>query len=654
MRRRTNPRGRLPLALLSIAVAVAVIPTASGQGPPALREGSAWDVRRFGAVGDGKTDCTDAFQRAADAAARRLTKTVFIPPGHFVLRRPVFVDGEGVRITGMGDDSFVEVQGMISPAFVFGVRRVEKDGRAIGARHRPDVFGKLDRSVAPERGKRSGLATLGEVYLISVAHPAQVGMRTRRTADVHFDYWQEMTAFTLELCVEPPPGRGWENDWPIVGLGVNPHEPCPWYLSAMGYGGRTLRFGFKTSDIPEGYGEGFRTIDFPLEGAKPPYRVRVWIDFETGKVGAVVNDRVVADSVTTSPKDRPWRPGLRFTNGRSRYPFLVGVLGENPDPNSARITPLNLYGLRVSRAVRGRPANDAEAYLKDDDDTVFYLPLTGPPGRAIDLATGRAAGGQGGTAVLLHTGGYLGGVNMNAVTDLHVTGSPGVLIGGVLRFRMERVRLTGGMVGFGSLPIVVSYPVILRDCEFNGFDAAVSLFRCELRGSGIDFERWGQTALRLHGCSASMQDMMFFFETVVSESAVDILRGEGWGRYRFRNLNIDSEARGFGRAVVRCEPSTLTQGVLDIDGLAVSKAGKTAALLELIDAPDGGYWTPHRLEARNLNCYDSDYAAVLRVDGPNWYGHVDVSVMRPPHLDYRGKAGTTSVKIVSERGPKKP
>src|SRR5262249_51398757 len=156
-----------------------------------------------------------------------------------------------------------------------------------------------------------------------------------------------------------------------------------------------------------------------------------------------------------------------------------------------------------------------------------------------------------------------------------------------------------------------------------------------------------------HGCSASLQDMMFFFETVASESAVDILRGEGWGRYRFRNLLVDSESLGFSRAVIRCEPSTLTQGVLDIDGLQVSKAGKNTALLELIDAPDGGHWSPHRLEARNLSC-DDNYAAVLRVDGPNWYGHVDASLLRPPHLDYRGKSGTTSVKVVSERGPKKP
>jgi hypothetical protein len=643
---------RRPCCFAWLTLFALAAPTASGQGPPALRESSAWDVRRFGAVGDGATDCTDAFQRAVDAAARGPTRTVFVPPGRFLLKRPVFVDSPQVRLTGMGDDSLVVAGSPFSPALVFGLRRVEKDDRAVDARFRPDVFGKLDRSAAPARGQRAGLATQGRVFLMAVAHPVQVGMRTTRTADRHFDYWGEMAQFTLELCVEPPPGTTWPPGAPIVGMGDDPGEPGPWFLTTGSNDGQGLRFVFKTSDIPEGRNEGARAIEFPLAGARPPYRLRVTIDFDAGKAAAWVNERLVSETVTLhTANDRPWKPGLRFSTGRARYPFLVGTLGESPSPGDTKVTPLNLYGLRVSRTVRGRPSGDAEAYLNADKDTIAYLPLTGVPGRVIDLHSGGAADGQPGTAFLIHGDAFSGGIRLNAVTDLQVHGSPGVLIGSALAFRMERVRAQDGMVGFGSIPLAASYPVTVRDCEFNGFDAAVSLWRCEVRASGVDFERWGQTALRLHGCSASMQDMMFYFNTEVSESAVDILAGEGWGRYSLRNLNVDSEERGFRRAVVRCEASAWTQGMLEISGLEVSKSGKDAAILELIGYPESAGLRPQRVEAHHLHCYNHDQAAVLRVNDPSWYGHVDVSMMKAPHLDYRGKTGTTSVKLVSERRP---
>lgn len=45
--------------------------------------GSIWNVRSFGAAGDGKTDDTEAFQRALDAAAEAGGGTVFAPRGNY-------------------------------------------------------------------------------------------------------------------------------------------------------------------------------------------------------------------------------------------------------------------------------------------------------------------------------------------------------------------------------------------------------------------------------------------------------------------------------------------------------------------------------------------------------------------------------------------
>jgi hypothetical protein len=607
------------------------------------------DVLRFGAVGDGKTDCSAAFQSAVDTAAESASKTVLIPPGRFLLRRPVLVDGVGVRVVGVGEESHVQVEGM-NAGFVFGVRRVEKEGRVIDASYRPDAFGKLDAHAAPERGVRRGFASRGKVLLEATAHPAQVGMRTARSEDRCFDYWGEFRRFTLELCFEPTAGQPWKPHAPLLGLGSAVTEPGPWAL-AVGDTAEDLVFSFKTGDMPEEYDSGDRVVFVPLKGSKPPYRLRIWLDFDAGKAGATVNERVVADAVSDrNARGKPWKAGLRFLRTRARHLFLVGTSGESPDLDHGAITPLDLYGLRVSRAVRGKPAHDAQAYLEADADTVFYLPLTGAPGRTIDLATGRAADGMAGTAYLLHGDGYLGGIDSNAITDLRITGgAPSVLLGGVRRFRIERVRAGDGMVGLGSLPMVVSYPVTIRDCELSGFDAAVSLWRCEVRASGLDLERGGQTSMRFHGCSASVQDCMFYFNSGIAETAVDILRGEGWGRYSLRNLNVDNEGHGFERAVVRCESPAYTRGVLAIDGLEVSRAGKTCALIELVDHTEGGGWFPSRVDVTHLDCYTQDHGAVLRVDGPNWYGQIDTSLLRPPHLDYRGKTGTTAVRLVTER-----
>ena len=609
-----------------------------------------WDVRTFGAVGDGTTDCTHAFQRAVDSAARGVAKTVFIPPGRFVIRQPIFVDSPGVKIAGMGEESHVVVDGF-HPGFVFGVRRVEKEGRAIDASYRPDVAGKLDHAAAPEPGKRHGFATNGRVFLSSVSHPAQVGARTRRTDDRCFDYWGECPAFTLEACLEPQQGRPWKPGAPLLGLGSVGVEPGPWCLG-VGNDAQTLVFSFKTADMPEAPDTGDHRITIPLNGATPPYRVRVWLDFASGKAGATVNEREVADTVSDhTVQGKPWRPGMRFLHSRARHPFLIGTDGEAPSVTDTKVTPLRLYGLRVSRAVRSRPQNDAEAYLNSDADTVFYLPLTGEPGRSIDLNAGRAADGMNGSALLIHGDGYVGGINSNAITDLKITGgSAGVLLGGALRFRIERVRAGGGMVGLGSVPIVVSYPVTIRDCEFDGFDAAVSLWRCEVRASGVDLERGGQTSLRLRGCSAFVQDCMFYFNSGVAETAIDIQRGEGWGKYSFRNLNVDNEARGFDRAVLRCEWSAYTRPLLHIDGFEASQVGKSAALIELVDHPVGAGINPSQIEVRRLLCYTPDYGAVVRVDGPNWFGRVETTLLKGPHLDYRGAPGTKpGVKFVTER-----
>lgn len=57
-----------------------------------------FNVLEFGAVGDGKTDCTDAIQRALDSAAA-CCGTVIVPPGEYMVGH-LKMRGQGVSLVG--------------------------------------------------------------------------------------------------------------------------------------------------------------------------------------------------------------------------------------------------------------------------------------------------------------------------------------------------------------------------------------------------------------------------------------------------------------------------------------------------------------------------------------------------------------------------
>ncbi len=63
----------------------------------------AWfDVRGFGATGDGNHDDAPAIQRAVDAAEKAGGGTVYLPPGTFEIATDIIIDDDGVWIVGAG------------------------------------------------------------------------------------------------------------------------------------------------------------------------------------------------------------------------------------------------------------------------------------------------------------------------------------------------------------------------------------------------------------------------------------------------------------------------------------------------------------------------------------------------------------------------
>lgn len=68
--------------------------------------GESRNVARYGAIGDGKTDDSDAIQRAFDAAYDDGGGEVFFPAGEYECSRGLFVR-DGVGIVGEGDSSLI-------------------------------------------------------------------------------------------------------------------------------------------------------------------------------------------------------------------------------------------------------------------------------------------------------------------------------------------------------------------------------------------------------------------------------------------------------------------------------------------------------------------------------------------------------------------
>lgn len=94
---------------------------ALGHAPPAFGA-AVFDVRRFGAFGDGLHDDGPAIEAAVAAAAARAPATIYFPSGVYASRRS-FVAPPGVRWLGDGADRSVLrlVAPLTAPGFLYGI-----------------------------------------------------------------------------------------------------------------------------------------------------------------------------------------------------------------------------------------------------------------------------------------------------------------------------------------------------------------------------------------------------------------------------------------------------------------------------------------------------------------------------------------------------
>lgn len=570
-------------------------------------------------VSDFTTDNSAAFQALCDA--HTTPWTAFFPAGNYYFKTPVYPDAGQVNLKGAGKDvtTLAAYPGFEVPPLVLGFRRTETGSRSITSANRPDAFGLLDATVAPSAGVWSGFCTASNVYVVAVAHPAQVGQRDPAyPATATYDRWGNMAGFTLQVAITATtfdPGLN------ICGVG-SLTDPGPWYFGTTD--GPLFVFAYRCSDQSIDPGTPHRYFTFPMPAGVtgPVYRFRLWIDFTAGTQGASVN----GVDATITPVGSAFT-GLKFQRNRGQYLFYLGFsaseAGTTCPLSGATIPLMTVLALKASNiAITTEPASDTLRY-GNDASAVAWLPGTNGAAlaRHMDFHWGSAADGQSGCAFLCHADAFGGGINGYSVSDLTLTGgSAGLMMASVLNVRIDNCHITGRLNGIVSLPTVANYPINIRDCTLGGYDSPIALCQSICRLDNVDFENGGICSARFVSCVVRWNSSQAQFFNVNPECFIDVIAGPAYGGvFIAADLSADSESTVFSDSVFRFDAFAVNaSSVVSLTAGYVSLAGPDAALVNL----RGGGADVASVNVSQIVCSDAANAALLRTT-PAWYGTVD-------------------------------
>ncbi|GAA5091736.1 hypothetical protein GCM10023210_19630 [Chryseobacterium ginsengisoli] len=134
-------------------------------------------VKMFGAIGDGLTDDSEAIQKAVDFCEKTSQKTLFFPPGNYLLNTPIQNTRGGVKFIGSGaflreeswwnaqqphspfsgcslivpqnSSAFVFKSTVTDPVFMESIQFLAKEGRTAGSTFAIDFKSEFDGPVWP-------------------------------------------------------------------------------------------------------------------------------------------------------------------------------------------------------------------------------------------------------------------------------------------------------------------------------------------------------------------------------------------------------------------------------------------------------------------------------------------------------------------------
>ena len=612
------------------------------------------NVQDFGAVPDGVTDCSVAFQRAVEALDPNPFLgggTVYIPAAEnfYALSRSVIVDHTRVRIVGESRERSVVETTSYSPAFIFGLPRGSKQ-HPLSREHWVDLHGILDDSAFAGGVGRWGYRTKAdEVCTLSFpASPFAFGPSGA-------NYWQGVRQFTLDFVVRNNAGP-WADHQQLFGLVDAVGEPGPWFAQVRVLPtGAVMLFSFRTNDGLR------REIRVPIKADQAVLRCSLQLDLGTGAVAAWVGHGQVTPDLSwiNDGWPTPQRPSSTLAFVPNWYsPFNLATL--TPNSNGVRgigqiqVDPdidLTFGALRLSNVLRyadamGQPQRTTSGtavtdsmWLNASAGEFARLPMNedvrlggaGLPDFQVPWAA--KDGGNGYGVMVSSSLADPDTLGTHSVTNLTINCGrrfgnqygQGIAVGQVYGFAVEDVTLAFGAQGLGSYNFGVSYPVDLRMCDFQVHsDAGIYSWRQILHGSSLTFGWYGRSAVKTYLGNVTLRDV---FCTGASNCVSPVRLYETVGQ--FDNWQFDFEGDGVGDSYFWATIADAIGGptqlaIRDCQGV---NGDPTAVAVRLVASDrNGGIATSLRRAGwctieRSFNNYLSPtMRAVVAVDGPMWSG----------------------------------
>lgn len=508
----------------------------------------------YGAVGDGATDCTSAFQACFDAAIAAAGTThgaeIYVPAktNFFLLNTPVWLDGDNVRLRGDGIGSHIQCNN--GPAIIVGIRRAPLGTnlpataiiRVDSGAAPPDNI--LDASVA---GAHYGNRTTTLEGVSFSASPAQLDQVSARLMPAPaITNW---AVFTLDFCVKNNSSWGQADSYALCGcfhLSQGSWVPSPYYV----YVDTTPRIHlqFMTSD---GVVRDF-VLASTLADDTAAHRVTIEVNGTAGAVTAYLDGATIAVTGTLPA-------GSVLAEPRDFALFKLGSVGKIAatfNEYYGTVCDLTWAAFRIGRTVRFQDNAGAQqrvdlGVLNDNyqffDTTaaslVFYLPEIISPGGG--PAYDRRVWWNGPVGSANGFGLFLSSQNTDpnaacanlSIENLRINGSSAsecIALGEVLNFHVNGCFLYGGYRGIGSVPVMVSYPVIVRNTAFLlNRDAPIHAYGWIGHVLDCNVDQYGHCAIRAIG--SSLRITKTFFSAGVTGNA-SILRFPAYGNNGINTL----------------------------------------------------------------------------------------------------------------------
>lgn len=549
------------------------------------------------------------------------------PPFPWPFRRPVFLDGDNLTVTGQGRwRTFVTAGSGGYGPWVYGF----KYRRGLPAAHW-EPAADLDASA----GARRAVRTRNAASLAAHGSPLENGPPGG---------WEAVRAFTIDVAFRVH-NKSPDGSLALVGMrDAVANLAAPWHVAAN----EQLLFSLALRERP-----GETVIRGPWTASPGEFcRLRLQVDLDSGLFAGWADGRRLA--LTTNGVSLA---GRSLVARRDNCPAKIGSMGGDlyqwgngwggPHDTSfqgLKVTLGRVYDDSDSAAaparLDGQPTNDFTSYFRKDAATAFHLPLEedAPADRTVVWSSGVPVPGVGdvhGHGLLLRAA---DGGGRDAVTDLLLRGlwsrvagpyGSGFAQGACYDARFEDCRFGGGESAFHGLPTFVNYRLLFERALFDGGARQGLFLNCSTSAlRNCSFGGYRRHALVALGCNLDA-DGLIFAQSLPCESMVRVLDGQQGGRYAFRNSLFDFEDASPSRAYVEIDGHSVGAVPYTVLKIADSAFGALAAGLAHVrlnsPTPPPAGRTPFACRVEDVSAYGSPY---FQVCGPGWA--LDFKGERPP------------------------